>query len=264
MNANQYLINFYNGEKEDRRLASRCGSVEFLTTMHYIDKYLKTGDKVLEIGAGTGRYSHNIARRGYAVDAIELVESNIEVFRRNTQADEKINISQGNAMDLSGFPDNAYDIVLVLGPMYHLFNIEDKRQVIKEAIRVTKQGGIVFTAYCMSDPSLLGTGFKNKGFDLFEMINKGFIDPKTFEASSAPELVFEVVRKEHIDAVMEVFNVRRLHFVGTDLYTNHMPDAVESMSEEMFELYLRYHFAVCERADMVGISHHTLDIFSKS
>ena len=72
MKTNPYLIDFYQSYDEDGRLTSRHGSVEFLTTMHYIEKYLFPGARILEIGAGTGRYSHALARREYAVDAIEL------------------------------------------------------------------------------------------------------------------------------------------------------------------------------------------------
>ena len=78
---NRYLIDFYRHYDEDGRLASRHGSVEFLTTMHYIEKYLRPGFRILEIGAGTGRYSHALARRGYEVSAVELVEHNIEVLK---------------------------------------------------------------------------------------------------------------------------------------------------------------------------------------
>lgn len=87
MKTNQYLINHYSSYNEDARLVSKHGSVEFFTTMHYIEKYIKPDDRVLEIGAGTGRYSHALARQGYAVDAVELVEHNIEIFRKNIQPD---------------------------------------------------------------------------------------------------------------------------------------------------------------------------------
>ena len=119
METNRYLINFYNNYDEDNRLVSKHGTVEFLTTMHYIEKYLKPGDRILEIGAGTGRYSHALARQGYTMDAVELVEHNIEVFKRNTSAEENISVMQSNALDLSAFPDNKYDITLLIGPLYH-------------------------------------------------------------------------------------------------------------------------------------------------
>lgn len=105
MKANQYLADFYNHYDEDNRLALKHGTVEFLTTMRYIEKYIRPGDRVLEIGAGTGRYSHALARQGYAVDAVELIEHNIEVFNQNTQSGESVTITQGNAVELSSFRD---------------------------------------------------------------------------------------------------------------------------------------------------------------
>lgn len=118
METNQYITDFYNHYDEDARLSLRHGSVEFFTTMRYIQTYIKPGFRILEIGAGTGRYSHALARQGYTVDAVELVGHNIEIFRRNTQPGENITITQGNAMDLSAFPDNQYHITLLLGPLY--------------------------------------------------------------------------------------------------------------------------------------------------
>ena len=121
MKINPYIIDYYNNYDEDSRLSPRHGTVEFLTTIRYIEKYIKPGSRVLEIGAGTGRYSHALARLGYTVDAVELVPHNIEVFCRHMLPAEHITITQGNALDLSAFSDNQYDITLLLGPLYHLY-----------------------------------------------------------------------------------------------------------------------------------------------
>ena len=98
MKTDQYLIDFYNQYDEDSRLAPRHGSVEFLTTMRYIEKYIRPGHRVLEVGAGTGRYSHALAGRGYAVDAVELVEHNIEIFRQNTDVYKRQILNRGDAI----------------------------------------------------------------------------------------------------------------------------------------------------------------------
>ncbi|MHC9388677.1 class I SAM-dependent methyltransferase [Clostridioides difficile] len=263
METKQYLIDFYNTYDEDSRLALKHGMVEFLTTMHYIDKYIKSGDCVLEIGAATGRYSHTLARQGYDVDAVELVEHNIEVFRKNTQSNENISITQGNAMDLSIFPDNKYDITLLLGPLYHLYNKEDKQQALHEAIRVTKPGGAVFAAYVISDGCLIDEGFHRGNINVSEYIEKGLIDPQTFAAKSKPKDLFELVRKENIDDLMSVFNVTRLHYVASDGLALYMREAVDSMDDDAFALYLKYHLATCEREDLVGVTSHAIDIFRK-
>lgn len=263
MKTNPYLIDFYANYDEDSRLTSKHGTVEFLTTMRYIEKYLKSGDRVLEIGAGTGRYSHALARQGYIVDAVELIEHNIEVFRRNTLADENISVIQGNALDLSAFSDNQYDITLLLGPLYHLYNKEDKQQAIREAIRVTKRGGIIFAAYVISDGCLLDDGFKRSNFNVAEYIKNGLLDPETFAAKSEPKDLFELVRKEDIDDLMCIFPTTRLHYVATDGCALFMREAIDEMDNDTFHLYLKYHFATCERKDLLGITSHAIDIFKK-
>lgn len=263
MNTNQHLINHYNNYDEDSRLAPKHGSVEFLTTMRYIDKYLKSGDRVLEIGAGTGRYSHTLARKGYAVDAVELVEHNIEIFNQNTKPNENITITQGNALALSAFSNNAYDITLLLGPLYHLYTKEDKQQALSEAIRVTKPGGIVFAAYVISDGCLLDEGFHRGNISVSAYIKSGLLDPKTFAAKSEPKDLFELVRKENIDDLMSVFPVTRLHYVASDGCALFMRESVDEMDTEAFNLYMQYHFATCERKDLLGITSHAIDIFRK-
>lgn len=261
MDTLRILTDFYSNYDEDGRLRSRHGMVEFLTTMRYIEKYLKPGMRILEIGAGTGRYSHALAQKGYAVDAVELVQHNIEVFKQNTQPGENITVRQGNAMDLRMLHSETYDVTLLLGPMYHLYTVEDQKKALAEAIRVTKSGGTIFAAYCGNDATMVQFCF-GRGMLLEEKYKK-LVDPVTFKASSDPAELFQLYRREDIDALLADFPVERLHFVGSDMATNYMRATVDEMEDELFELYLRYHFSICERADLVGASHHFLDVIQK-
>lgn len=255
------LTEYYSNYDEDNRLRSKHGMVEFLTTMRYIEKYLRPGMRILEIGAATGRYSHAIAQQGYSVDAVELVQHNIDIFLQNTKPGEKITIRQGNAKDLSFLEDNTYDITLLLGPMYHLFTQEEQKTALREAIRVTKKNGILFVAYCGNDATMIQYCF-GRGMLREERYQK-LVDPVTFKASSDPAELFELYRRENIDALMASFDTERLHYVGTDMATHYMRETVDAMDDSLFALYLRYHFVICERADMVGGSHHILDIHRK-
>jgi ubiquinone/menaquinone biosynthesis C-methylase UbiE len=218
----KYLTEYYSNYDEDGRLASKHGQVEFLTTMKYINKFLEKGMRVLEVGAGTGRYSLALAEKGFQVDAIELVQHNIDILKGKIKENYNIDVKQGNAMDLSCYRDETFDITLVLGPLYHLFNYDDKKQAISEAIRVTKKGGTIFVSYCMNETTIINWGFQ-KG-NILQGIQNGIVDGNTFKCLSNPSLLFEMYRKEEIDKLMKEYDVERLHFVASDLLTNQMQD----------------------------------------
>lgn len=256
------LTQYYSSYDEENRLLSRHGSVEYLTTMRYIEKYLKPGMRILEIGAATGRYSHALARQGYRVDAVELIQHNIEIFKAKRQPGEQVTIRQGNAIDLPFLGDDQYDITLLLGPMYHLFTTQDQKKALAEAVRVTKPGGVIFAAYCGNDATMVQYCF-GRGM-LREKRYQELVDPVTFKASSDPAELFELYRKEDIDSLMAGFPVTRLHYLGTDMATNYMRSTIDEMNDELFAMYLKYHFVICERSDMVGTSHHILDVFRKN
>ena len=126
---------------------------------------------------------------------------------------------------------------------------------------MTKREGTLFVAYCNSDAHVIGTGFKIGNAPA--MIELGLLDPVTFKTIYTPAELFERYRKEDINELMTRFPVTRLHYVATDLFTNHMRETIDAMDDAMFELYLKYHFSVCEREDMVGVTHHSLDVFKK-
>ena len=255
-----HLVDFYNRIDEDSRLLSKHGRIEFLTTVKYVEKYLKDGMRIMEIGAATGRYSHYFAQKGFKVDAVDLVEHNIEIFKTKTQPNEKVSIRQGNAIDMSEYLENSYDVTLLLGPMYHLYTEEDQKKALSEAIRITKPDGYIFIAYCMLEPSMFCC-FKNNRID--KLIEDGEFDPVTLEAYFPPHGIFKVYSKNEIFDLTKSFGVERLHFVATDGYTCHMKESVDKMDDKTYDLYLRYHFKTCERQDLVGISHHTLDVLRK-
>ena len=119
MDRTEMLNEFYTGSNEDDRLLrSRHGQLEHRTTLHYIRRFLPRDGAVLEIGAGTGRYSVALAREGHHVTAVELAARNLELLRRNAQGLDNLTALQGDAVDLSRFPDDCFDLTLVFGPMY--------------------------------------------------------------------------------------------------------------------------------------------------
>ena len=253
------IIEFYNNYDEDGRLKKKNRSPEYITTMRYIEKYLTPNSRIIEIGAGTGRYSVTLADMGYDVTAVELVPHNIEIMKKKVKPEHNIKIYQGNACDLSFIDSDTYDIVLLLGPMYHLFNDEDKNNAISEAIRVAKKGGVIYSAYCNNDTCIYKMFYKKK---ILSYLDKGLIY-ENYHAKSAPNKVFELYRKPDIDELMKNYPVTRLHFVGVDMLSYLYSDKLNMLNKREFEEYLKFLSTICEREDLVGFSQHMLDIFRK-
>ena len=255
------LENFYETHDEHERFASKSGQVEFLTTVRYAEKFLFPGAKILEVGAGSGRYSHYFAQNGYEVDAVELLDVNIEKIRAGMQEGENLRVFKGNAMDLSFLEGEKYDIVLLLGPLYHLYTQKDQLTALRESMRLLKKGGILMNAYCLADAAILMAGFK-KGLTKL-LIEKDMLDPVTFKTHSEPEDVFELFTISDIDRLNAYLPAKRLHLVGSDMSAEFLKDAIDNMDDETFEIYMRYHFTVCERSDLIGAGNHALDILRK-
>ena len=257
-----YLESYYNSYDEEGRLLSRHGSVEYITTQKYIHGALggNKQKRILEVGAGTGRYSVALAKEGYSVVALELIERNLSILKSKLTGDEQLQALQGNALDLSRFADDSFDLTLVLGPMYHLYTKDEKLRALSEAVRVTKSGGFIMVAYCMNEPTVINYVFgQNK---LWETLDADMLT-KDWHCISEPKDVFELVRIEDIAELDGAVDVKRMKLIAADGATNYMRALIDGMDEATFSKWVEYHLSICERQDLIGASHHTLDILQK-
>ena len=257
-----YLEEYYNSYDEEGRLLSRHGQVEYLTTMKYIEECLEgiSNPGILEVGAGTGRYSVTLAKQGLQVTAVELVDHNLEILRSKGDGTEKIRTMRGNALELSLFADDSFDLTLLLGPMYHLYTKNEKLQALSEAVRVTKPGGHILVAYCMNEPTIIQYVFCMN--HLHEVMDLNMLT-SDWHCISEPKDVFEMVRTEEIADLDAAVPVRRFKLVATDGATNYKREYIDAMDDATFDKWMDYHFTICERQDLIGASHHTLDILQK-
>ncbi len=250
------LIAYYNKFNEEKRLDSRHGQVEYVLSMHVIHEFLEKMNqpRILDIGAGTGKYSVALAQEGYDVTAVELVKSNLGTLKAKKSS---VKAYQGNALDLSRFPDESFDLTLCFGPMYHLFDENDKLKALAEAKRVTKKEGVILVAYVMNDYSVIMYGFEEG--HIKECIENGKID-ESFHTRSTIDDLYDYVRLEDIDQLNEKAGLKRRKIVAVDGAANYIRPFLKKMDEETFELFLKYQLSISERADMIGASSHVVDV----
>lgn len=244
------IYQFFN---EDTRLnRSRAARVEFLTTVKYIEQYMKPGSRILDIGAGAGEYSLYFAEKGYSVTALELTDTNIEAFRRKILPEHKIDLRQGNALDLSDYDNDAFDVVLLFGPLYHLRSEADRQQCIAEAVRVCKADGILYFSFISNDMVFLTELAYNE--DYFRSGNYGH---ETFKLEDFPFVFFTL---DQCRDMLQAGGINVLHEVASDGVSELLADQINRMDEYSYRQYLKYHFYCCEKPEMLGRSNHLLFI----
>ncbi|URZ01665.1 class I SAM-dependent methyltransferase [Clostridium felsineum] len=253
------LEKYYNKFCEDKRLTRRHGQVEYITSMKYIHEYLKDKNdaKILDVGAGTGRYSVELSNEGYDVTAVELVKHNLGVLKSKKSA---VKAYQGTALDLSRFSDNTFDMTLVFGPMYHLYTFEDKVKALEEAKRVTKVNGVILVAYCMNEYSIITYGFKEN--NIRQCIQDGKLN-EDFHVVAEPKDLYDYVRLEDINSLKDEVKLKRIKIIAADGPADYMRPVLNAMDEETFKIFIKYHLSTCERQELLGASAHTVDILRK-
>ena len=244
----------YNKHPEDLRLLRRHGIVEFETTMHHLRRLLQPGMSILDIGAGTGRYTSALMAEGFQVKAVELVRRNIEVFlKREPTAD----VIQGDARNLPSIPSASADATLLLGPLYHLIGEEEKVKALQEAKRLTKPGGLIFVAYLMNEYSILSYCFDEERIGDF--LARGIVD-KDFHIQTQQDELYDYVRLEDIDRLNRKAGLERVTIFSPDGPADYMRTRLNKMSEETFAHFLAYQKCVSERRDLIGAGSHVVDV----
>jgi len=138
------IIEFYGTYDEENRLERH--PTEFIVTTFYLDEIIHNSDKILDVAAGTGIYALYYAEKGCTVEAMDIVPKHVETLKSKILGEMELFASVGNALDLHEYEDDFFDVVLNMGPVYHL-DFEEVIPCIKESIRVLKSGGKLVITY---------------------------------------------------------------------------------------------------------------------
>lgn len=260
------VIESYNNYCEEERLSTNnARRIEFVTTSRALKELLPKGTKVLDCGAGTGIYSFFLQNLGFDVTAVDLTPRHIDLINEKQKNNaEKIKTAVCDARNLNVFSDEEFDVVLNMGPFYHLPEKSGREKCMSECLRVLKKGGILATAYiskfyvfsyvAANNPKYLTAEFKN------EILNKEALmhDDKncfwTDSFYSSPEEMEEYYKNNNLEIID--------HF-AQDGISPMISEKIDALSTQKFETWCNVHYETCREKSILGSNNHILIVGRK-
>ena len=141
---------FYDRNQESEHGRLDRHQLEFDLTWRYLDEYLPRHATILEVGSATGKYTLELARKGYTITAVDLSKGLLEKCRENIMSEgleKQVRFVLADARNLSEIPQNEFDAVLLMGPLYHLILEADRKMALKETFDRLREGGILFSSF---------------------------------------------------------------------------------------------------------------------
>ena len=165
------ILSYYEGFDEGSRLGRGKGLLEFARMRELIRRFLPSPPGVvLDVGGGPGRYSCWLAENGYKIYLIDPVEKHVKQAQKasESQPDHPLaSVIRGDARSLN-HGDAAVDAVLLMGPLYHLTDRDERLEALREAHRVLRPGGLLIAKAI------------NRFASLLDGLTEGFIDDSTY------------------------------------------------------------------------------------
>jgi ubiquinone/menaquinone biosynthesis C-methylase UbiE len=161
------MLEHYASGYESQRLLQGSSQIELARTQELITRYAPSPPAIVfDIGGGPGVYAFWLAKQGYEVHLVDATSKHIEQARQISQLQPDALLAEievGDARDVKR-ADTSVDVVLLLGPLYHLIERTDRLTALAEAYRILKPGGILFAAAISRFTSLLD-GLRQGLFD---------------------------------------------------------------------------------------------------
>lgn len=252
MNNESIVKEYYDGWAEKVRLTrDKAGNIEYVITTDFINRHLTGDEKILELGCGAGIYSLAYASEGYDVTAIDISEKYLDILRESVTDEMTIQAINMNATNLDGLEDDSFDVSLVLGPLYHLFDEDEINMVTSEVKRVTKPGGIVYVAFLSKDYITV-----RNCFEVFDESERYF--DTEYKFINSIEEVFYYFYVDEIEKLMNFHGIEKLHFLTTDGISRFVNQDINELTDKGYQRYLDYLKCNCERKELMGFSPHLL------
>lgn len=249
---------FYKIFDEDKRLNTRTGSVEKLTTLTEIGRLTNRDSKVLEIGAATGVYAIALSSEVAEVTAFEPATVNYDVLAEKIERRkiENVKAFKKSSNDMGDLPDDYYDLVMILGPMYHLSKKEDRDYCLEQAKRVCKDNGHIMIAFLNHDIVPITMTIDNPSY----FSNDEFYDAENIRVRDFPFIFFTL---DECKQIVAEAGLQTKEIIGVDGFSETIRDKINSMDAKTFGRYMDWHTSRCKKPELLGASNHLLFVCKK-
>lgn len=247
-------------DKEHARLERH--QLEYDLTWRYLERYLPTHGAVLEIGAATGRYTLELARRGYPVTAVDLSEVQLERCRLQLASaglEKQVHLVVGDARSLEAVPVREFDAVLLMGPLYHLVLEADRKLALQTAFDRLRANGVIFSAF-ISRLGIMGDLMKNdpawieKQADVWSIIQLGK-DPDDYPRGGFRGYF---ARAEEIPALHEAIGFETIALAGVEPAISTDDESYNRLEGAQRKLWLDLLDEISAETSIIGASRHIL------
>ena len=252
-----------NVEKEWLRLENNIA--EFEISKHYLLKYIKSGDTVLDFGGGPGRYSLFLAERGCDVTLADLSSGNV-AFAEKMAAEKQVSLKTLclDARMPGALSGATFDHILLMGPLYHLPQEEDRRRVVQNCVEMLKPGGILFASFISSYASAWDYYSRYPERILLDEHRK-FIDllvqDTSFSGLSFTDCHY--IRPMDIEAFMSDFAFSKLHLLSCEGFLSMRKLEFINLPSEVRAAWIDIAIQACEREDLLSMGEHLMYIGRK-
>jgi SAM-dependent methyltransferase len=254
-----------NPQAEHRRLEEN--QLEYDLTWRFLDAYLPPAGEILEIGAGTGRYTLGLIQRGYTVTAVDLSEAILKECQKNlaeTGLQEKAKLIIGDARYLRHVPKKEFDAVLMMGPLYHLVEESDRQLALQEAYKRIRPGGVIFSAF-ISRLGILGEILKFMPESIEDKEQVGAVLTRGRDREDWPKGGFRAyfARVEEVIPLHEGVGFETIKLVGVEPCISSDDESYNVLKGERRSLWLDLFYEISGEPSIVGASQHMLYIGRK-
>lgn len=261
-----YVVDSYENYKEENRLTTNnARRIEFVTTTRVLDEIIGTNSKILDCAAGTGIYAFWFADKGHDVTATDITPRHIDIINRTlTNKNYHMNTSVLDATDMSCFVDDSFDIVLNMGPFYHLITEEQREKCMKECLRVLRKGGLLVTAYIPRYYVFQYIATSNEKY-LDEHLAKQLIETGVLKHDDGKCFWTDTYysSKDEMEAIYRRYGLKIVDHFAQDGLAPLLSQKVDKWDENQFKIWCNYHYSVCREQSVLGASNHVIIIGRK-